>query len=149
MHFLGISTENVHQVDKLICIGAYQLGAISTWWHADLVKYRLGAYQVGALTRCISSWCNIDLVHADLVQYRLGAISTWCKRLGAHQVVAISTWCNRFGASRVCAKKHIFCMNLEFFSANVLHFLPKFYLINEVQFRKRIIFIINEVGRGR
>ena len=84
------------------------------------------------------------------MQYRLGAISTWCNRLGAHQVGAISTFDlvkYRLGAYQVGAKKHIFCS--EFFFANVLHFLPKFYFINEVQFRKRIIFIINEVGRGR
>ena len=134
-------------------LGAHQVRAstrcISTWCNIDLVARRLGAiltwcnqlgaYQVGALTRCISSWCNIDLVHADLVQYRLGA----------RRLAAISTWCNRLGAYQVGAKKHFFCMNSEFFFANVLHFLPKFYLINEVQFRKRIIFIINEVGRGR
>ena len=26
------------------------------------------------------------------------AVSTWCNRVGAHQVGAISSWCNRVGA---------------------------------------------------
>ena len=36
---------------------------------------------------------------------------------------------HRLGAYQVGSKKHIFCMNSEIFFANVLHFLPKFYLI--------------------
>ena len=61
---------------------------------------------------------------------------------GLDQIGAVSTWCNRLGAYQVGAKKHIFLHEFgNFFSQ------PKFYLINEVQFRKRIIFIINEVGR--
>ena len=41
-------------------LGAHWLGAISTWdnW--------LGAYQVGASTSCMLTWCNIDLGKSTL-----------------------------------------------------------------------------------